>query len=159
MALAFSFRRCSLRRSNSRDNLLLSRSAGRTSVVRPSQRRAAQLALPADVARYFTLFRVRYHFASLATPLKREAVWRHGDRYVRDGKRRPAHTRDIDFLAEVFLTSMRELMQNVHSTESSIELSVLKANPRARNFYARLGFVEIAQSANHIRMRWPQPPN
>ena len=151
---------------------------------------------------------------------------------MRDVKRRPAHPRDIDFLAEVFLTSMRdtitaargywdvgkedaqfrqqldlsatqviqvenvdvgyimtrrlgdrvtevhtlcvtvdqqgtglgalimrELMQNVLSTESSIELSVLKANPRARNFYARLGFVEIAQSANHIRMRWPQPPN
>jgi len=54
---------------------------------------------------------------------------------------------------------MGEMMQNAHSTESSLELSVLKANSRARNFYARLGFVEIGQSSHHIRMRWPQPPN
>ena len=147
---------------------------------------------------------------------------------MRDVKTRPAHPQDVDFLAEVFLTSMRdaitvargywdvgkedaqfrqqldlgatrviqvenvdvgyimtrrvddrvievhtlcvavdqqgtglgalimrELMQNAHSTESSIELSVLKANSRATNFYARLGFVEIGQSAHHIRMRWP----
>jgi len=54
---------------------------------------------------------------------------------------------------------MRELMQTALSTESSIELSVLKTNPRARMFYARLGFVEIGQSSHHIRMHWPHRPN
>jgi len=151
---------------------------------------------------------------------------------VSDVKTRPAYSQDLNFLAEVFLTSMRDaitaargywdvgkedaqfrqqldfsathviqvdnrdvgfimtrrlgdrvvevhtlcvtvdqqgtglgalimgqLMQDVRSTESSLELSVLKANSRAKNFYARLGFVEIGQSSQHIRMRWPQPPN
>ena len=151
---------------------------------------------------------------------------------MRDVKTRPAHPQDVDFLAEVFLTSMREaitaarghwdvgkedaqfrqqldlngthviqvenvdvgylmtrrlddrvtevhtlcvtenhqgagigalimreLMQNAKTEGSSIELSALKANSRARNFYTRLGFVEIGQSSHHIRMRWPQPPN
>ena len=44
---------------------------------------------------------------------------------------------------------MRELMQRAEV----LELSVLKSNVRAKRFYARLGFVEIGQSAHHILMR------
>src|SRR5438105_13122933 len=160
-----------------------------------------QRALAADVARFVAASPVRYHLASRATSLKRGSVGRLGESHVSDVKTRPAHSQDLNFLAEVFLTSMRnaitaargywdfgkedaqfrqqldlsathviqvdnrdvgfimtrrlgdrvvevhtlcvnvdqqgtglgalimgQLMQNVRSTESSLELSVLKAN-------------------------------
>ena len=49
---------------------------------------------------------------------------------------------------------MREIMAAARAASSSIVLSVLKANTRARLFYERLGFVEIGTSTHHVRMRW-----
>ena len=51
---------------------------------------------------------------------------------------------------------MRDLMRDAEASAATLELSVLRANPRARTFYERLGFVEVGQSLHHTRMQWPQ---
>lgn len=50
---------------------------------------------------------------------------------------------------------MRTVLDAARAAGSAVELSVLKSNPRARHFYARLGFGEIGSAPHHIRMRWP----
>lgn len=54
---------------------------------------------------------------------------------------------------------MARLIALAHSRGTPVELSVLTTNPRARDFYARLGFVVVAATAQRIRMRKsPRPP-
>jgi GNAT superfamily N-acetyltransferase len=48
---------------------------------------------------------------------------------------------------------MARLIARAHGGGKPIELSILTANPRARMFYARLGFVAVAATAERIRMR------
>lgn len=52
---------------------------------------------------------------------------------------------------------IRELTRAADRDGTELELSVLKENPRARQFYERLGFVEIGRSEHHVRMRRPRP--
>jgi ribosomal protein S18 acetylase RimI-like enzyme len=52
---------------------------------------------------------------------------------------------------------MRELTRAADRDGTELELSVLKENPRARQFYERLGFVEMGRSEHHVRMRRPRP--
>jgi ribosomal protein S18 acetylase RimI-like enzyme len=49
---------------------------------------------------------------------------------------------------------MRQLMTEAAAAGSSIEVFVLKANPRARALYARLGFVDADRLPHHVRMTW-----
>jgi GNAT superfamily N-acetyltransferase len=48
---------------------------------------------------------------------------------------------------------MARLIALAHSRGKPIELSVLTTNPRARAFYARLGFAAVAATAERVRMR------
>jgi GNAT superfamily N-acetyltransferase len=48
---------------------------------------------------------------------------------------------------------MARLIAHAHSRRKPLELSVLATNPRARAFYARLGFVAVAATTQRIRMR------
>jgi GNAT superfamily N-acetyltransferase len=48
---------------------------------------------------------------------------------------------------------MLRLVRLAHSSSKPIELSVLTTNPRARQFYVRLGFIAVEQTAQKIRMR------
>jgi len=50
---------------------------------------------------------------------------------------------------------MRQLMAEAATAGDSIEVFVLKANPRARALYARLGFSDAEQLPHHFRMTWP----
>ncbi len=48
---------------------------------------------------------------------------------------------------------MARLIALAHSRRKPIELSVLATNPRARGFYARLGFVAVAATADRMHIR------
>jgi ribosomal protein S18 acetylase RimI-like enzyme len=50
---------------------------------------------------------------------------------------------------------MRQFMAEAAAVGASIEVFVLKANPRARALYERLGFVDAEQLPHHFRMAWP----
>ena len=50
---------------------------------------------------------------------------------------------------------MRQLMAEAAAAGAGIEVFVLKANPRARAFYARLGFADADYPPHHFRMTWP----
>lgn len=52
-------------------------------------------------------------------------------------------------------TIMRQLMAEAAATGSNLDVFVLRANSRARELYARLGFVDLEQLPHHFRMRWP----
>jgi len=52
---------------------------------------------------------------------------------------------------------MGRLIAQAHGHRKPIELSVLMTNARARAFYARLGFVAVATTAERVRMRYPAP--
>jgi ribosomal protein S18 acetylase RimI-like enzyme len=49
---------------------------------------------------------------------------------------------------------IRELIARAASRSLRLELSVLQANPRARQLYERLGFVVVADARPLIRMRY-----
>jgi len=50
---------------------------------------------------------------------------------------------------------MRQLMAEAATAGASVDVFVLKANPRARALYARLGFSDAEQLPHHFRMTWP----
>jgi ribosomal protein S18 acetylase RimI-like enzyme len=50
---------------------------------------------------------------------------------------------------------MRQFMAEAAAAGVSIDVFVLKANPRARALYQRLGFVDAEQLDHHFRMAWP----
>ena len=52
---------------------------------------------------------------------------------------------------------MARLVARAHGRGKPIELSVLTTNSRAHTFYGRLGFVEVAATAERIRMRYAVP--
>ncbi|MFC3077799.1 GNAT family N-acetyltransferase [Phenylobacterium terrae] len=49
---------------------------------------------------------------------------------------------------------MKSVMAEASNSGAVVELSVLKANPRAQEFYSRLGFQRIDVSEYHIHMSW-----
>ncbi|HUI95188.1 MAG TPA: hypothetical protein VLX44_05505 [Xanthobacteraceae bacterium] len=52
---------------------------------------------------------------------------------------------------------MARLIARAQARRKPIELSILTTNPRARAFYARLGFVAVATTAERVRMRYAVP--
>jgi GNAT superfamily N-acetyltransferase len=52
---------------------------------------------------------------------------------------------------------MARLVARAHGSGKPIELSVLTTNSRAHAFYARLGFVAVARTAERVRMRYAVP--
>ena len=54
---------------------------------------------------------------------------------------------------------VRRLIARAHARGKPLELSVLTTNPRARDFYARLGFVAVAATTERIRMRKAAHPS
>ena len=46
----------------------------------------------------------------------------------------------------------QQILHSALATETPVALSVLKANPRARALYERLGFCAVAESEHHIRL-------
>lgn len=53
---------------------------------------------------------------------------------------------------------LRELMDEAAWDGVPVTLQVLRANPRARALYARLGFAVTGETAEHLAMRWDPPP-
>jgi len=52
-------------------------------------------------------------------------------------------------------TITRQLVADARNQKRSVNLSVLKSNPRAYALYERLGFVHCAESEHHFHMRLP----
>lgn len=54
---------------------------------------------------------------------------------------------------------LRDVLASAARVNLPVRLQVLEANPRARRFYERLGFVVTGQVSPHIQMAWPASVN